>query len=92
LLGCEADAPTLDLAALKAGFTNEGGLNNKIRLLSNITGLWLIQEIRRIWSERKGARIPFAEIAAMAEKAEPLKFLVNPNNPKFLAPATSRPS
>ena len=86
LLGSEADNPTLTKAACQAGFTNEGGLNGKIRFLSNITGLWLIQETRRVWSERKGSKIPFAEIAAMAEKAEPRRFLVNPNSSKFLAP------
>ncbi len=86
LLGSEADAPTLTKEAREAGFTNEGGLNGKIRFLSNITGLWLIQETRRVWSERKGSKIPFAEIAAMAEKAQPLRFLVNPNSSKFLAP------
>lgn len=86
LLGAETDMPTLTQAAREGGFTNEGGLNGKIRFLSNITGLWLIQETRRVWSERKGSKIPFAEIASMAEKAQPLRFIVNPNSPKFLAP------
>jgi len=86
LLGSEADAPTLTPEAMRAGFTNEGGINGKIRFLSNIIGLWLVQETRRIWSERKGSKIPFAEIAAMAEKAQPLRYLVNPNDPRFMAP------
>ncbi len=86
LLGSEADAPTLTPEAMRAGFTNEGGLNGKIRFLSNIIGLWLVQETRRIWSERKGSKIPFAEIAAMAETAKPLRYLVNPNDPRFMAP------
>ena len=36
--------------ALALNFTNEGGVGGTIRLLKNITGLWLIQECRRAWA------------------------------------------
>ena len=35
---------------LAANLTNEGGVAGTIRLLRNVTGLWLIQESRRaLW-------------------------------------------
>src|SRR5439155_3434166 len=49
LFGVEASRPYLDPAVLEAGFGNEGGVRGTIRLLRNITGLWLVQECRRTW-------------------------------------------
>lgn len=85
LLGAEIDSPLLSDAARAASFTNEGGLEGKIRFLSNIMGTWLFQETRRIWNER-GRNISFAEMDRMSLSAEPLQFFVNPNNAKFLSP------
>ena len=50
LIGAELDEPVLTPEALAANFTNEGGVDGKIRFLKNINGLWLIQECRRIWA------------------------------------------
>jgi len=49
LLGTENDAPNTDDDAFNFNFTNEGGYNNKILFLKNISGLWLLQESRRQW-------------------------------------------
>jgi rhamnulokinase len=85
LLGVEIDKPVLTEKARKAGYTNEGGLDGKIRFLTNITGLWLLQECSRVWNE-KGKKYSYSDMVKMAESAEPMKFLINPNNQKFLAP------
>ncbi len=85
LLGTELDRPLLSDEARKANYTNEGGLDGKIRFLTNITGLWLLQECKRNW-DAQGRKYSYAEMAEMAEKAEPLKFLVNPGNSAFLSP------
>ena len=36
---------------LKLNFTNEGGVGGTTRLLKNISGLWLVQECRRVWNQ-----------------------------------------
>ncbi len=46
LLGIKADAPLTDEKSRLAGYTNEGGVGY-IRYLKNITGMWLIQSLRR---------------------------------------------
>lgn len=85
LLGTELDSPFLADEARKANYTNEGGLNKKIRFLTNIMGLWLLQECRRIWEEQ-GKTISYTEMAKAAEKVKPMRFLINPNNQIFFAP------
>ncbi|MCL2446719.1 MAG: rhamnulokinase [Oscillospiraceae bacterium] len=47
LMGTELDAPLCSEEAQAHGFTNEGGANGKIRLLRNIMGLWMLQQIKR---------------------------------------------
>ena len=81
----EIDKPVLTEKARKAAYTNEGGLDGKIRFLTNIMGLWLLQECSRVWNE-KGKKYSYSDMVKMAETTEPMKFLVNPNNQKFLAP------
>jgi len=41
--------PILTPEACDAGFTNEGGADGKITFLSNITGLWILQQLAKEW-------------------------------------------
>lgn len=59
------------------------GLNNSIRFLKNIMGLWIIQECKRTW-DKEGNVMSFAEIADGASKIEPCKFLINPDGGRIL--------
>ena len=51
LMGAEVTAPVINDRCREYNFTNEGGVGGTIRLLKNITGLWLVQECRRTWSQ-----------------------------------------
>ncbi len=83
LLGSEINNPCCDVD--KQTFTNEGGLNGKIRYLTNIMGCWLIQECRRDFKVR-GMDASFDTLEAMAAGAEPCGFVINPNAADFVAP------
>jgi len=85
LLGAEIDKPFRTAESEAHSFTNEGGLDGKIRFLSNIMGSWLFQETRRIWNETKEP-VTFAEMETMARNAKPCEFLVNPNDSSFVTP------
>ena len=50
------------------------------RLLRNVTGLWLLHECRRTWSEA-GDAYSFEELVALAEQAPALQALIEPNDP-----------
>jgi rhamnulokinase len=63
LLGVYGE-PILSPAALRAGYTNEGAHNGRIRFLKNIMGLWVIQQVRH----ELGDRYNFAELESMARE------------------------
>ncbi|UDY34915.1 rhamnulokinase [Dermatobacter hominis] len=49
LVGVELDRPLLTAAARQGNFTNELGVDGRIRFLRNVGGLWLLQECMREW-------------------------------------------
>ncbi|MDE3000135.1 MAG: rhamnulokinase [Gemmatimonadota bacterium] len=85
LLGAELPEPAVTPAALRHNFTNEGGVCGTYRFLKNITGLWIVQECRRIW-ENRGHAYSFAELVRLAESAPPLTSFIDPDHPDFLEP------
>lgn len=87
LMGIETAQPIVNQKTQELNFTNEGGVNNTIRLLKNITGLWLLQESRR-QLEREGRAITWQQMLAEAERAQPFKCIVNPDAPDFFEPSS----
>ncbi len=85
LMGVELPKPVINEKALAYNFTNEGGVCGTIRLLKNITGLWLIQECRRTWAAA-GSSLSYEEIARRAAEAPPFVAFVDPDHPDFMAP------
>jgi rhamnulokinase len=84
-MGVAASAPVINDATLAYNFTNEGGVGNTIRLLKNITGLWVIQESRRAWA-RDGENLTWDDITQRAASAEPFTMLFDVDASDFLAP------
>jgi rhamnulokinase len=82
LLGTEVAAAVATPQALRLNFTNEGGVCGTIRLLKNITGLWLLEECRRAWDPK----LDWNVLLAAAESAAPFRSLVNPDDPAFVRP------
>jgi rhamnulokinase len=85
LMGVELPKPVINAKALAYNFTNEGGVCSTIRLLKNITGLWLIQECRRTWSA-EGSPLSYEEISRLAAEAAPFAAFVDPDHRDFMAP------
>ena len=85
LVGVEIPAPLINDSTFAANLTNEGGVEGTFRLLRNVTGLWLLQECRRVWS-LDGAAPQFGELAVLAETAPRLGSFIDPNDAEFLAP------
>jgi rhamnulokinase len=86
LMGVELRQPLVTDAALKANFTNEGGVGGTTRLLKNIMGLWLVQECRRAW-QRAGTTYSYDDLTRQAEAAPPFASVVDPDDPSFILPA-----
>ncbi|MEI7904331.1 MAG: rhamnulokinase family protein [Candidatus Firestonebacteria bacterium] len=85
LIGYEAKKPCITLASARFNFTNEGGAEGTFRILKNINGLWLLQEIARN-SGRKGRERSISELMSLARKAKSFTAIINPNDPIFLKP------
>lgn len=85
LVGLEVDKPILTPEALAANVTNEGGVYGTYRLLKNVMGLWILQQCRATWAAA-GEEYSYGELVQLAEEAEPLTAVFNPNDPIFLQP------
>lgn len=85
LVGVETTSPVITPQSLAYNFTNEGGVENTIRLLKNVMGLWLVQECRRTWAQQ-GQEHSYAELAELAAQAAPFAALVEPDDASFFAP------
>ncbi len=70
LVGVELEAPILTAGAREARFTNERGVDGRVRFLHNVTGLWLLNESVRAWQDADGAPIDLAELLAAATLVE----------------------
>jgi rhamnulokinase len=83
LLGIENDEPLINFKY--KNFTNEGGVNGKIRFLQNISGLWFLQEIKKCW-EKTGEYYSYEEISNLAEKSESFVSIIDPDDHLFVNP------
>ena len=82
LLGVEAADPVTTEVARKHNFTNEVGYGHSIRLLKNLSGLFLVQESRK--------NLPgdptYAELAEAAYESPAARSLIRPDAPQFGRP------
>ena len=85
LLGVELNKPLINEKSLEFNFTNEGGVENTIRFLKNVTGLWIIQECKKEW-EKQGLNYSWTKIVSEAMYAEPFQCFINPDDPLFYNP------
>jgi rhamnulokinase len=86
LVGLELDAPIVTDAAREANFTNEGGVDGRVRFLHNVTGLWLLSETVRAWEQEDGASIDLPELLAAASRVDAPAVLFDANDPALAAP------
>ena len=85
LIGIETNHPIINEQSLQNNFTNEGGVNNTITFLKNVTGLWLLQQTRKSF-QNKGKNYSYDELSNIAMESEPFKFFIDPDDPSFLNP------
>jgi rhamnulokinase len=83
LMGVELNEPVINDASLQANFTNELGVQNRIRFLKNIPGLWVLQECKRAWA-REGQEFSYEELTAHAVEAKPIDTVLDLD--EFLSP------
>ena len=82
LMGFESLKPHNDPVARGFNFSNEGGVERRYRVLKNLVGLFQVQRI----AQETG--LDHAALAEAAGRAEPWKSLIDPEDGRFLNPAS----
>ncbi len=80
LVGVELERPVLSEAGRLANFTNEGGVDGRVRYLHNVMGLWLLTESVRQWN------LDLVELLEAASALTTPVSVFDANDPSFLAP------
>ena len=85
LLGVERPSPLITDAVRRANFTNEAGFGGTTRLLKNLVGLWVLQELRRAWAA-DGTPLEYAPLMDAARAADPFRSLIDLRDGRFGTP------
>lgn len=86
LVGLEVPEPIVSDAARAANFTNEGGVDGRVRFLHNVTGLWLLSETVRAWEAQDGAEVDLPALLAEAARVDRPERLFDAGDPSLSAP------
>jgi rhamnulokinase len=85
LVGVELETPVLSEASRLANFTNEGGVDGRIRYLNNVMGLWILSEAVRVW-EKEGIVIHLPSLLAEAAAITTPVPVFDANDSRFFGP------
>ncbi len=85
LVGVELEKPVLTEAGRLANFTNEGGVDGRVRYLHNVMGLWVLSESVRTW-EAEGETIDLPALLEQAAAVTEKVGIFDADDPRFLAP------
>lgn len=85
LVGLELDRPVVSAEAREANFTNEGGVDGRVRFLTNVMGTWILSECLREW-RRAGLDVDLPGLLAAAADVSSELPLIDVQDPRFAAP------
>lgn len=85
IVGKKVNKPVISDLAMDAGLTNEGCLGGSYRLLKNITGLWIVQELQKEWAYQ-GEMVSWQQMQDMANTIKDNNTYIDPNNEVFSQP------
>jgi sugar (pentulose or hexulose) kinase len=85
LMGVMLPEPLANDDTFALNYTHEGGVAGDYRFLKNITGMWLLQELRRAW-KREGRDLSYAEMERQAAETPAFARLIDPDEAAFAQP------
>ena len=85
LMGIETDTPVINETTERYNITNEGGVEGSVRLLKNITGMWIVEQCLKLW-KFEGTIYTYAQMVELAENSNTV-CLIDPDDSSFTAPA-----
>lgn len=84
LIGCELEQPVMGQESNACALSNELGANGKVNYLKNISGLWLIQRLRKDLAAR-GEHYSFNALEQLARQSAPFRSFIDPDAPMLSA-------
>jgi len=89
LVGLETKNPLISEYGFRHNIANEGGLEGHHRLLCNVMGSWLLQQLQAEYAS-EGMHCDFNRLTGLAQTEKPLRWFVNVDHPDFFAPGDIR--
>ena len=91
IVGCETEGPVITDYGFSYNIANEGGIDGHHRLLRNLMGSWIIQEVRREYlSENGNAEWDYGAMAEAAAGLPAWKQPFDVDLPEFYSPGNMR--
>jgi rhamnulokinase len=85
LVGLELEKPILTDRARSQNFTNELGVDGRVRFLKNVMGLWLLNECVSFWQQVDEA-VTLPQLIAQAKRYSGPLSPIDVNDPVFIPP------
>lgn len=85
LMGIETNAPVINETTESHNITNEGGVEGTVRLLKNITGMWIVEQCLKQWKS-EGTIYTYSQMVELAENSNTV-CIIDPDDSSFTAPA-----
>ena len=89
LIGVEATDIVPTQAARDLNLTHELGVDGTVRFLSNLQGMWLLEECRRWWAQQDGVSPDLADLIEAARISTPWKYALDSEAPELAEPGQS---
>jgi len=85
LMGIETRDAIITSQMRKMNYTNEGGIGGTTRVLKNITGMWILENVISAW-KKQGRHYSYQEMEQMARSCAASTDLIDPDAPEFASP------
>lgn len=85
LVGTEVKEPIINNFGYQFNIANEGGYEGHHRLLHNVMGTWIIQEIRADYKSQ-GTTYTYAQLEELAAATQPFQFIIDVDDECFYSP------
>lgn len=85
LIGIETSKPIINNYGYKYNIANEGGYPNHHRILKNVMGTWIVQEVRADL-KNKGTNYSYSELENFAKEAKAFQFIIDVDDKIFYSP------
>lgn len=86
LIGTILTEPLVTKKTMKMLYNNERATDGNIRFIKNCIGMWIIEELLRVWELEDKKRTSYEELLNSANKSKAFAGYLNPNLSRFYNP------